>query len=42
MAGKFYAVKIGKVPGIYSTWDACKAMVDGFSGTVYRRFKTRA
>jgi ribonuclease HI len=42
MAGKFYAVKIGKVPGIYSTWDACKAMVDGFPGAVYKSFKTRA
>jgi ribonuclease HI len=41
MAGKFYAVKIGKVPGIYSTWDACKAMVDGFPGAVYKSFKTR-
>jgi ribonuclease HI len=42
MAGKFYAVKIGKEPGIYSTWDACKAMVDGFPGAVYKSFKTRA
>jgi ribonuclease HI len=42
MAGKFYAVKIGKVPGIYSTWDACKAMVDGFPGAVYKSFKTKA
>jgi ribonuclease HI len=42
MAGKFYAVKIGKKPGIYSTWDACKAMVDGFPGAVYKSFKTRA
>jgi ribonuclease HI len=42
MAGKFYAVRIGKKPGIYSTWDACKAMVDGFPGAVYKSFKTRA
>lgn len=42
MAGKYYAVAKGKVPGIYSTWDECKAMVDGFSGAVYKSFKTRA
>ena len=29
MAGKFYAVRKGKVPGIYSSWDACKRMVAG-------------
>ena len=23
----YYAVKQGKVPGIYRTWDACKAQV---------------
>ena len=32
MAGKFYAVKKGKVPGIYTSWDACKSMVHGFPG----------
>lgn len=41
MAGKYYAVAKGKVPGIYSTWDECKAMVDGFSGAVYKSFKTK-
>ena len=42
MAGKYYAVAKGKVPGIYNSWDECKAMVDGFSGAVYKSFKTRA
>ena len=42
MAGKFYAVKKGKVPGIYTSWDACKSMVHGFPGTVYKGFATRA
>lgn len=41
MAGKFYAVKKGKKPGIYLDWDTCKAMVDGYSGAVYKSFKTR-
>ena len=29
MAGKFYAVKKGRKPGIYMSWDACKAQVMG-------------
>ena len=43
MAGKakFYAVKKGKVPGIYTTWDACKSMVHGFKGAVYKSFASR-
>ncbi|MBE5940051.1 MAG: RNase H [Lachnospiraceae bacterium] len=40
MAGKFYAVKIGKTPGIYNTWDDCKAQVDGYSGAVYKSFSS--
>ena len=38
MANKYYAVKVGKVPGIYFTWDACKAMVDGYKGAQYKSF----
>ena len=41
MAGKFYAVKKGKTPGIYLTWDECKRMVHGYPGAVYKGFKTR-
>lgn len=40
MAKKFYAVKNGKIPGIYRTWDECKAQVDGFSGAVFKGFET--
>ncbi len=36
----FYAVKKGRVPGIYKTWAECKANVDGFSGATYKGFKT--
>ena len=32
MAGKFYAVRVGRTPGIYLSWDECKKNVDGFSG----------
>ncbi len=41
MAKKFYAVKNGRVPGIYTTWEECKAQVDGFSGAVFKGFETK-
>lgn len=37
---KYYAVKVGKTPGVYRTWDACKAQVEGVSGAVYKSFPT--
>lgn len=37
---KYYAVKVGKTPGIYLTWEACKSQVDGFSGALYKSFPT--
>lgn len=40
-AAKYYAVKIGKTPGIYRSWDACKAMTHGFPGAVYKSFQTK-
>lgn len=38
MSKKYYAVKIGKVPGIYFNWDDCKAQVHGFKGAIYKSF----
>lgn len=35
---KIYAVKKGKQTGIFQTWDACKASVDGYSGAQYKSF----
>lgn len=35
---KYYAVKEGKKPGIYETWDACKEQVSGYSGAQYKSF----
>ena len=35
---KFYAVRIGKKPGIYLTWDECQAQVHKFSGNVHQSF----
>ena len=40
MGKKFYAVKNGKVPGIYETWEECQKNVTGFPGAVYKSFKT--
>ena len=37
---KFYAVKVGRTPGIYTTWDDCKKQVDGFPSASYKSFKT--
>lgn len=40
MAKKYYGVQVGKVPGIYFTWEDCKAMVDGYPGAKYKSFTT--
>ena len=37
---KYYAVKCGRIPGIYRTWEGCQKQVEGFSRAVYRSFKT--
>ena len=29
---KYYAVQVGRIPGIYGTWDECKAQTEGDSG----------
>lgn len=42
MPSKYYAVKVGKKPGIYHSWESCKAVVDGYTGAVYKSFKTLA
>ena len=39
---KYYAVRKGKTPGIYQTWDECKNQVDGFSGAEYKSFATQS
>lgn len=42
MAKKYYAVRVGKTPGIYLNWDDCKAMVDGYPGAIYKSFASVA
>lgn len=41
MAKKYYAVRIGKTPGIYTSWSECKAQVDGFPCAAFKSFQTR-
>ena len=38
---KYYAVKNGRVPGIYNDWNSCKEQVDGYSGALYKSFTSR-
>lgn len=40
MSKKYYAVRAGRKPGIYRTWDEAKTQVSGFSNAEYRSFKT--
>lgn len=39
---KFYVVWKGKHPGIFETWDDCKAQIAGFKGAQYKSFSTFA
>ena len=34
----YYAVRVGKTPGIYKTWEECKAHVIGYKGAIYKGF----
>ncbi|MFR1286910.1 MAG: viroplasmin family protein [Subdoligranulum sp.] len=33
---KYYAVQVGRIPGIYGTWDECKAQTEGVSGAKHK------
>lgn len=39
VAMKIYAVKKGRVPGVYRNWNEAKKQVDGFSGAEYKSFE---
>lgn len=38
---KIYAVKKGKITGIFKTWDECKSSVNGYPGAEYKSFATQ-
>lgn len=37
---KYYAVKLGYTPGIFTTWKETQEQVKGYSGAVYKSFST--
>lgn len=37
----YYAVRIGKNPGIYTNWEDCKAQVTGYKGAVFKGFEEK-
>lgn len=39
---KFYAVAIGRDPGIYTDWDVAAEAIKGWKGPKYKKFDTRA
>lgn len=39
---KFYAVKEGRQPGLYTTWAETQEQTDGFRGAVFKSFSTES
>lgn len=39
---KWYVVWIGHAPGVYPSWEKCRAQVEGFPGSKYRAYDTLA
>lgn len=37
---RFYAVRAGRIPGVYRTWAECQSMITGFQGAMYKAFPT--
>lgn len=37
----YYAVKVGKVPGVYTTWPEAQQQIVGFSGALFKKFATK-
>ena len=38
---KYYTVLIGRVPGVYDTWDECNKQIKGFAGAAYKSFTNK-
>lgn len=38
---KYYAVMKGRKTGIFTSWAECESQIKGFSGAIYKSFKTR-
>ncbi|KFY48406.1 hypothetical protein V495_01362 [Pseudogymnoascus sp. VKM F-4514 (FW-929)] len=39
---KFYAVRAGRHPGVYSDWNDCKESITGFKGASFKSFSNRS
>lgn len=39
-SSKYYVVWVGATPGIYSSWEECRAQVESWKGAVYKGFET--
>lgn len=39
---KYYVVFAGRKPGVYDTWEECNKQVNGYSGAVFRSYRTKA
>ncbi|KAI2503138.1 Reverse transcriptase-like [Fragilaria crotonensis] len=37
---QFYAVAVGRIPGIYTSWDDCKKQTEGFKAAKFKSFAT--
>lgn len=42
MPKKYYAVREGRRTGVFETWEACKAQVQGYKGAAFKSFPTKA
>ncbi|GMK58364.1 hypothetical protein CspeluHIS016_0503960 [Cutaneotrichosporon spelunceum] len=41
-ARKFYAVRVGRIPGLYHDWESAHEQINGFPGALHRAFKSEA
>ena len=42
MTKKWYAVYIGRLPGVYDEWSECQAQVNRFPGSSYKGFQSKS
>lgn len=38
---RYYAVRSGRIPGVYTTWQECQSMITGFAGAQYKAFPSQ-
>lgn len=40
MAKKYYVVWEGRQKGVFSSWDVCKSLIEGYKGAIYKSFES--